>query len=217
MSTQPKFTDFFPRYDTDEPRLIEAILNSPVGRSSPRRHVGPLVSQERSTLCNSPQPLPVRSTFISLRTGVHRTTVNAMSRCSRANAATTGGRCDRRRLSSPPHGARSAAKQIPEAPTLIRSGNATLIRGGSLNEIFAYRGIGKSALAASFAGILLNGGEFLGFSKSDGGHRVLLVDGELPEVDLQSRINTFTKPGDRGELRLRYEGMGDDGVTYRRS
>jgi putative DNA primase/helicase len=99
-------------------------------------------------------------------------------------------------------------KEIPEPPVFIKSGDTTLIRGGSLNEIFAYRGIGKSALVASFIGLLLNGGEFLGFS-SDGGYRVLLVDGELPEIDIQNRIREFAKPGDRGELHLRYDGMGD--------
>ena len=92
-----------------------------------------------------------------------------------------------------------------------KGGSATVIRSGSISEIFAYRGLGKSAFAVSLAGLLLNGGRLLDF-ESEGGYRVLLVDGELPESDIQSRVNEFAKPGDRGELMLRYVGMGEDGI-----
>ena len=67
---------------------------------------------------------------------------------------------------------------------------STVLYEKSLNQIFAFRGIGKSIVANALIKVLTQGGEFLRF-KSDGGLRTLLVDGELPAVQLQERLKEF--------------------------
>ena len=80
----------------------------------------------------------------------------------------------------------------PREPLLIdaETGAAVLYQQ-SLNQIFAYRGIGKSVVANALIRILTQGGDFLRF-RSDGGYRTLLVDGELPAVQLQERLKQFS-------------------------
>ena len=77
-----------------------------------------------------------------------------------------------------------------------------LIREKTVTEILAYRGNGKSMLVASLIKILTDGGEFAGF-RSDGGKRVLLVDGELPEELLQSRLRQMLGKTERNATLLR--------------
>lgn len=105
-----------------------------------------------------------------------------------------------------------------EPPRVIIStldGNP-LITDTFLMEVFAYRGVGKSALLAALIGLAKNGGRLLDF-KSDGGFRVLHVDGELPERDIQKRMRTFTKPGQtqNGDYQLRYLGMNNGKVNVK--
>jgi hypothetical protein len=57
----------------------------------------------------------------------------------------------------------------------------------SLNQIFAQRGVGKSMFVLGLLNLVIDGGTFLNYS-SDGGHKVLLVDAELPGRDLQERL-----------------------------
>jgi hypothetical protein len=65
-----------------------------------------------------------------------------------------------------------------------------VLRASFLVELFAFRGLGKSAIAMGITKLLLKGGEFLDY-RSEGGARVLYVDGELPLCLLQERIKTF--------------------------
>jgi hypothetical protein len=68
---------------------------------------------------------------------------------------------------------------------------STILYEKSLNQIFAFRGIGKSIVANALIKVLTQGGEFLRF-KSGGGLKTVLVDGELPAVQLQERLKEFS-------------------------
>jgi hypothetical protein len=66
------------------------------------------------------------------------------------------------------------------------SGNP-IFTSASINQIFAFRGYGKSLLGLGLVDIMVHGGEMLGY-KSNGGLKVLFCDGELPSEDLQERL-----------------------------
>jgi hypothetical protein len=81
--------------------------------------------------------------------------------------------------------------ELPRQRILVSSRHGTPVwRSSFLSELFAYRGVGKSAFAMGLIGLLLKGGEFLDY-RSDGGAKVLYVDGELPLIQLQERLKTF--------------------------
>jgi hypothetical protein len=65
-----------------------------------------------------------------------------------------------------------------------------VLRASFLVELFAFRGVGKSAISMGLVKLLLKGGEFLDY-RSEGGAKVLYVDGELPLCLLQERVKTF--------------------------
>jgi putative DNA primase/helicase len=75
---------------------------------------------------------------------------------------------------------------------------ATVFYEASLNQIFATRGLGKSIVTNALLKCLIGGKEFLRL-KSDGGLNVLLVDAELPPIQLQERLKQF---GEAGQLTL---------------
>jgi hypothetical protein len=85
------------------------------------------------------------------------------------------------------------AREIPPRQALLTDAEtgSTVLYEKSLNQIFAYRGIGKSVVANSLIKVLTQGGEFLRF-RSDGGLKTVLVDGELPAVQLQERLKEFS-------------------------
>lgn len=68
---------------------------------------------------------------------------------------------------------------------------STVLYEKSLNQVFAYRGIGKSVVANALIKVLTQGGNFLRF-RSDGRCRTVLVDGELPAVQLQEGLKEFS-------------------------
>jgi hypothetical protein len=83
------------------------------------------------------------------------------------------------------------SKELPAQRILASTADGTpILRSSFLVELFAFRGVGKSAVAMGLAKLLLKGGEFLDY-RSEGGAKVLYVDGELPLCLLQERINTF--------------------------
>lgn len=80
---------------------------------------------------------------------------------------------------------------LPEQRIFVYTKDGTpLLRSSFLMELFAFRGVGKSAVAMGLAKLLMKGGEFLDY-RSEGGAKVLYVDGELPLILLQDRIKTF--------------------------
>ena len=56
----------------------------------------------------------------------------------------------------------------------------------TMNEIFSWRGVGKTFFALGIAGAIASGGSFLGW-KAPQARKVLFVDGELDEFELQQR------------------------------
>jgi hypothetical protein len=80
---------------------------------------------------------------------------------------------------------------IPSKKVFIsdKSGNP-VFTSASINQIFAFRGYGKSLFMLGVLDLMIHGGEMLGY-KSDGGLKVLLCDGELPPQDLQKRLKQF--------------------------
>jgi len=75
---------------------------------------------------------------------------------------------------------------------------ATVFYEASLNQIFATRGLGKSIVTNALLKCLIGAKDFLRL-KSDGGLNVLLVDAELPPIQLQERLKEF---GETGQLTL---------------
>ncbi len=88
------------------------------------------------------------------------------------------------------------AENIPPKTVLVsdKTGNP-ILTSASVNQIFAFRGYGKSMLMLGVVDLLIHGGEMLGW-KSEGGLTVLLCDGELPPQDLQKRLTSLV--GDTG-------------------
>jgi len=76
---------------------------------------------------------------------------------------------------------------------------ATVFYESSLNQIFAFRGLGKSVVGNALSRVFLDGGEWLRF-RSTGQRRVLLVDAELPKVQLQERLKEFTGASERFKI-----------------
>lgn len=94
-------------------------------------------------------------------------------------------------------------KELPaRTPLLVdtRTGGAVLL-SGSLNQIFAFRGIGKSVVVNALLRPLLTGHDWLHF-RSPGNLNVLLVDGELPQSQLQERLREFSGSEYGGRLKI---------------
>ncbi len=94
-------------------------------------------------------------------------------------------------------------QEIEPRRPLVRHNGVPVFLESSINQIFAYRGLGKSIVALMLAKLFTQGGEWLGF-KSDGNHDVLLIDAELPAAQLQERIKEFVGMGNykNGTLRI---------------
>ena len=90
--------------------------------------------------------------------------------------------------------ARMLHKHIEPREALVSENGTPVFFASSLNMLWAYRGLGKSLVAMALAKLLTQGGEWLGF-KSVGGYDVLLVDGELPAIQLQERVKEFVGEG----------------------
>ncbi|HKV79542.1 MAG TPA: AAA family ATPase [Candidatus Sulfotelmatobacter sp.] len=94
------------------------------------------------------------------------------------------------------------AREIAPRKSILtdRETGATVLFEKSINQIFAFRGLGKSVVANALIKVVTKGGDFLRF-QSEGGHRTLLVDAELPAVQLQERLREFTG-APKGMLRI---------------
>ena len=76
---------------------------------------------------------------------------------------------------------------FPSREALVKIGDTPLFTTQSINEIFAWRGTGKSMLSLALAGVLATGGRFLNW-KVPRPVKVLYVDGELPNKQIQERM-----------------------------
>ena len=85
-------------------------------------------------------------------------------------------------------------EKLPPRRSLLDDENGTpLLFEKSLNQIFAKAGLGKTMFTHGLLRCLIKGGKFLRY-KSPGGFKVLLADGELPDIQLQERINKIIGP-----------------------
>lgn len=83
----------------------------------------------------------------------------------------------------------------PREPFVVINGfNTPVFTARSINQLFAKRGTGKSMLSQAFAGIASVGGDFLNW-KVLRPVRVLYVDGELPDAQIQQRMRELHPPG----------------------
>lgn len=89
-------------------------------------------------------------------------------------------------------------KSLPTRKPLLwdKETNGVVFYGNSLNQMFAFRGLGKSLTSIALVKVLAEGGDFLRLH-SDGGARVLIVDGELPQQQLQERFAQFIGKSER--------------------
>jgi hypothetical protein len=78
-------------------------------------------------------------------------------------------------------------KVAQREPLLVTTEHATTILSQrSINQLFAWRGAGKSMLAFGISGALATGGKFLAWAAT-GRAKVLFVEGETPDAQLQER------------------------------
>jgi len=97
-------------------------------------------------------------------------------------------------------------RTIPPRKSLLidTETKGTVLFSESLNQIFSYRGIGKSLFVAGLVNVLLDGGDFLRY-RSAGGNRVLYCDGELTDNVLQDRLKEQLR-GSATNLTLMFNG-----------
>jgi len=93
----------------------------------------------------------------------------------------------------------STALPERQAYVLDNETRSAVFYQGSLNEIWAYRGQGKSIAVNALVKILVHGGDWLRF-RSPGNKKVLLVDGELPKQQLQERLKEFVGQSDQLQI-----------------
>ena len=71
----------------------------------------------------------------------------------------------------------------------------------SLNQIFAWRGTGKTMVAMALAGAIATGGKFLNLQAARPA-RVLYVEGETPNAQLQERARNLVGPTEKDFFRV---------------
>jgi len=93
------------------------------------------------------------------------------------------------------------AKNIPPRLSVMEENGQVLFYESSINQIMAWRGVGKTNFALGMADAIASGGRILNF-QSTRARRVLYVDGELPLAQLQERVKAFIGEGHRHNVSL---------------
>jgi hypothetical protein len=94
------------------------------------------------------------------------------------------------------------AAEFPTREPLVRLPNDTVVFSArSLNQIFAWRGTGKTMMALSLAGAMAIGGKFLNLQTTRPS-RVLYFEGESPNAQMQERSRLLIGPTAPGFFRL---------------
>jgi 5S rRNA maturation endonuclease (ribonuclease M5)/archaellum biogenesis ATPase FlaH len=93
-------------------------------------------------------------------------------------------------------------KEIKPREVLMQTTKAEvpIFYAQSINQIFAWRGLGKTYLALGIVSGLVQGGKFLSWSAKRP-VKVLYVEGEIPEYQMQERLRQVVGPSD-GNLRI---------------
>jgi len=79
------------------------------------------------------------------------------------------------------------AKPIPPREVLMHENGQPIFYAQSRNQVIAWRGVGKTMFSLAMAGAFCSGGKVLDF-QAGRACRVLYLDGELPQAQLQERV-----------------------------
>jgi AAA domain len=89
---------------------------------------------------------------------------------------------------------------LPPREVLVFDSGVSVMLRKSLNEVYAFGGVGKSLYSNGLISLLIHGKPWLRFT-SPGGYRVALIDAELPKEELQERLkSTVGNTGGRLQL-----------------
>jgi Bifunctional DNA primase/polymerase, N-terminal/AAA domain len=94
-----------------------------------------------------------------------------------------------------------ALMDIPDRNAIVCENGAVLFYEASINQILAWRGVGKTNFGLGLADAIAGGGQLLDF-KTDKPRQVLYVDGELPLKQLQERVQERVQPHNRSKVQL---------------
>jgi len=94
-----------------------------------------------------------------------------------------------------------ALMDIPDRNAIVCENGAVLFYEASINQILAWRGVGKTNFGLGLADAIAGGGQLLDF-KTDKPRQVLYVDGELPLRQLQERVQERVQPHNRSKVQL---------------
>ncbi len=83
-------------------------------------------------------------------------------------------------------------KMNPRTALVTENGMPVFYRK-SVNQIFSWRGVGKSLFALGLANLMAGGGRMLAWECNEP-REVLYIDGELPEEQSQERLREFVRP-----------------------
>lgn len=92
----------------------------------------------------------------------------------------------------------AAAQYEPRLP-ILKEGDSDLFYERSVNQIMAWRGVGKTMFANALADAIAAGGRVLDFHAPTA-RRVLYLDGELPLPQLQERAMQLIRPSARDNV-----------------
>jgi RecA-family ATPase len=93
------------------------------------------------------------------------------------------------------------AQNIPERKTIVSENGSPLFYEASVNQILAWRGVGKTVFGLGLSDAIASGGKILDF-QADRPRRVLYVDGELPKKQLQERVRDLVGKDCRHNVKL---------------
>lgn len=93
------------------------------------------------------------------------------------------------------------AKDLPPRKAVMSEGDAPLFYEKSVNQILAWRGVGKTCFGLGLAGAIASGTGILDFV-TDRPRRVLYLDGELPQEQLQERARSLIPASCRDSIQL---------------
>lgn len=91
--------------------------------------------------------------------------------------------------------------EIPPRRAVVTEKGSVLFYESSINQILAWRGVGKTCFALGLAGAIASGGAVLDFA-ADQPRRTLYIDGELPKAQLQERVRQLLPPEHRPLVQL---------------
>ena len=93
------------------------------------------------------------------------------------------------------------AAEFPAREPLLKIKDTVVFSARSLNQIFAWRGTGKTMCGLALSGAMATGGQFLNLQATRA-CKVLYVEGETPNAQMQERAKLLIGPTASGYFRL---------------